>query len=154
VPEPQNEPLPPVDPEATVPSATSVQSPSPTPALVVPEYAQPLQAELTHDQYVLGRIAAWFGALPLALGCVDFLLWIPTRSDVFALGGLLTIFLGLLCTFLGGLLLLIQLCSIRGAGKFKIFFKTSRFAIFLILVNYPVAFLILIVVNEMGMHLF
>ena len=154
MPEPQNQPLPPVGPSATVPPNASVAFAGPTPALVIPEYAQPLQAELTHNQYVLTRSAAWFGAFPLALGCLDFLLWIPTRSDVFALGGLLIILLGVLCTFIGGLLLLIQLCSIRGAGKFQLFLKTSRWAIFLILINYPVAFLILIVVDEMGMHLF
>jgi hypothetical protein len=109
------------------------------PILFVPEYASHFQAELTENHRLLARLATCFGALPLTLGIFDFLVWIPTRAHVFELGGLLIILLGLLCTFIGALLLLIQLCSIRGSGKLKLFFRTSRLALFLILVNYPVA---------------
>lgn len=118
------------------------------PALFVPEYAQPLQAELTENHRLLAKLAASFGALPLTLGILDYLMWLATHDAVFELGGLLIIFLGLFCTFIGGLLLLIQLCSIRGTGRFKLFFNTSRFAIFLILVNYPVALGIIFLVTH------
>jgi len=91
------------------------------------EYASPLQAELTHRQRRLATSAAWFGGIPLTLGCLDFLLWIPTRDrgSFFVLGGLIIILIGLLLTFVGGLLLLILLCSIQGSGKFKLFLRTK-----------------------------
>ena len=123
---------------------------APRPALLVPEYAAPLQAELTPTQQSLATSAAWFGAIPLALGCIDFLMWVVFRDDIFAFGGLIIILIGLLLTFIGGLLLLILLCSIRGTGKLKLFFKTSRLAIFLILVNYPVAYGIILMVIQMS----
>jgi len=123
------------------------------PTLLVPEYAAPLQAELTDNQHLLTKVAACFGAFPLTLGILDFLLWIPTRAPVFEMGGVLIIYLGLACTFIGGLLLLIQLCSIRGSGKLRLFFKTSRFAIFLILANYPIALGIVFLVSLMGFRI-
>src|SRR5690349_14920168 len=116
VPEPQNPSPTTPDPPLEAQFAT----------LFVPEYAAPLTAELTQNQRLIAKLATWFGALPLTLGVLDFLLWIPTREKVFELGGLLIILLGLFCTFIGGLLLLIQLCSIRGSGKLRLFFVTSR----------------------------
>ena len=128
------------------------QTVNPPRHLFVPEYAAPFQAEVTQNQRLLGKLAACFGALPLTLGCLDFLLWIPTRANVFVVGGLLIILLGLVCTFIGCLLLLIQLCSIRGVGKLKLFFRTSLLALFLNLINYPVALGIIYFVGQLDPH--
>src|SRR3954453_13250221 len=78
------------------PAPVGSEHANPVPALFVPEYAAPLQAELTHNQQLLAKLATAFGALPLTLGCIDFLLWIPTRAHIFEFGGLLIILLGLL----------------------------------------------------------
>jgi len=123
----------------------------PVPAMVV-EYATAVakRAEVTDGQKAMMTVAAYMGALPLTLGCLDFLLWIPTRAQIFAVCGLLIILLGVVCTCIGMLMLLVCLCSLRGTGRVSVFFSSSRIALLLLIVNYPIAFGIILLVGSLG----
>jgi hypothetical protein len=107
-------------------------------------------AELTDGQRAMMTVAAYMGALPLTLGCLDFLLWVPTRAQIFVVCGLLIVQLGIVCTCIGMLMLLVCLCSLRGTGRVSVFFSSSRIALLLLIVNYPIAFGIILLVGSLG----
>src|SRR6185312_5569513 len=101
-------------------------------ALLIPEYARPPGPEKPGK---LVRIAMACGVIPLVFGCLDFLLWIPTRDDTLELGGLLIIEGGTVVVLIGMLFLLAHLAWLDGPRRFKRFFVSSWLALLLMLIN-------------------
>jgi hypothetical protein len=83
--------------------------------------------------------------VPLIVGVLIFVGWIPTRSDGLEFLGLLNIVFGLFCTAIGGICLLWYLALVpgEGAGRLRRFIAGSWIAILLLAINFPACWLIL-----------
>jgi hypothetical protein len=107
------------------------------PVLVVPDYERPAKKN-TSDQDAAAA-AAFFGGLPMGLGALSFLLWLPTRAPLFEFLAFLSLPLAVLCFFTGIVALLVHFGNIRGPRKFTRFLSTSWLAFVLLLANVPAA---------------
>ena len=113
------------------------------PVVVQPDYAGP--ATDVPPPRTLVRVATGAALLPLVLGVLIFLAWIPSRSDSFQLLGLLNIGLGLFCTAVGTISLLWYLGLMPGNPVIRIrrVIAGSWIAILLLAINFPICWLIL-----------
>ena len=110
----------------------------PRPVLIVPDYARP-RRESDPDPNALPGAAAFFGGLPMGLGAVAFVLWLPTRSDIFTFVAFLALPIGVLCLFMGTAALIVHFGHIRGPEKLTRFLRSSWLALALLLGNLPAA---------------
>lgn len=111
--------------------------------IVQPDYAGPMTYVPPSRGPV--RFAIGSALVPLALGILVFLSWIPTRSDSLALLGLLNIGFGLFSTAIGTVSLLWYLAMTPGGPSVRIrrFVAGSWVAILLLAINFPACWLIL-----------
>jgi hypothetical protein len=115
-----------------------MQKSNPRRALIVPDYAKP-RHESDPDPNALSGAAAFFGGLPMGLGAIAFLLYVTTRSDVFAFIAFLALPLGALCFFMGSVALFVHFINIRRPRKLTTFLSTSWLALTLLFANFPAA---------------
>jgi len=118
---------------------------------VIPDYFSPTTHAPEVKRTAL-HIARWCGAVPLILGVLTFLLWLLTRADELAMFGLAVIVVGLGMFAIGSVSLLTHvminwhfLCR---SDDRKREWGAIVVAAFLLLVNFPACWVIILVVSE------
>ena len=104
-------------------------------SVAVAQYATRGTVKYTDGDPTLPQAAALFAALPLATEAITLLLFYETRWEFFAVGMVIAVSFGVVFVAMSLMFLLAQLTFSSGPQKLHRFFRNSRLAIVLLVLN-------------------